>query len=124
MTDENARILVVEDEEQVRTLLLRLLDQEGYETVEARNADEALEILNQQTFDLILLDLRMPGRTNGEDLLFMVRDRGDDVPIIIISAWVDDEMIQNQPECVYAILKKPIRLEEFKTTVQQALVLS
>ena len=63
----------------------------------------------------------MPLQASGEDLLFKVRDSGDDVPIVIISAWVDDDIAQNQPECVHAILKKPIRLDEFKNTVEQAL---
>lgn len=124
MSEETARILVVEDEDQIRILLLRLLDQEGYTAVEARNADEALEILGRESFDLILLDLRMPGQASGEDLLFKVRDSGNDVPIVIISAWVDDDIAQNQPECVHAILKKPIRLDEFKDTVEQALALN
>ena len=77
--------------------------------------------MDRESFDLILLDLRMPGQASGEDLLFKVRDSGDDVPIVIISAWVDDDIAQNQPECVHAILKKPIRLDEFVNTVEQAL---
>ncbi len=124
MPEETARIPVVEDEDQIRSLLLRLLDQEGYVAVEARNADQALEILGRESFDLILLDLRMPGQASGEDLLFMVRDRGDDVPIVIISAWVDEDIAQNNPDCVHAILKKTIRLDEFKSTVEQALALN
>jgi len=80
--------------------------------------------LGRESFDLILLDLRMPGQASGEDLLFRVRDGGDDVPIVIISAWVDEDIIQNHPECVHAILKKPIRLDEFRNTVEQALALN
>ena len=121
MNPSDSRILVVEDETQVRILLMKILKQEGYQAIPANNAEQALEVLDQDTVDLILLDLRMPGPTDGEDLLFLLRDRGDEVPIIVVSAWVDDEVTQDQPDCVYAVLKKPIHFKELIDTVQQAL---
>ena len=63
----------------------------------------------------------MPGPTDGEDLLFMLRDRGDEIPIVVISAWVDDDVVVEQPDCVYAVLKKPVPLAELIHTVRQAL---
>ena len=121
MTTSEAKILVVEDEFQVRTLLLRILDQEGYATLSAGNAGDALTILDREEVNLILLDLRMPGPIDGEDLLFTIRDRGDDVPIIVVSAWVDDEVLVDQPDCVHAVLKKPIQFSELCATVREAL---
>ena len=121
MDRSETRILVVEDEFQVRTLLLRILDQEGYATLSAGNAEDALEILDREEISLILLDLRMPGPTDGEDLLFLLRDRGDDVPIIVVSAWVDDEVLTDQPSCVHAVLKKPIQFSELTTSIRKAL---
>ena len=122
--DQSApQILVVEDEDQVRNLFIRILAQEGYEAVPARHAEQALELLGQGPFDLVLLDLRMPGPTDGEDLLFMLRDQGDEVPIIVVSAWVDDEVTLDNPDCVYAVLKKPIQFHELIDTVRQALAL-
>ena len=111
MTPSEVKILVVEDEFQVRTLLLRILDQEGYVTLSAGNAEDALIILDREEVSLVLLDLRMPGPTDGEDLLFTIRDRGDDVPVIVVSAWVDDEVLVDQPDCVHAVLKKPIQFK-------------
>ena len=121
MTQPDAKILVVEDEFQVRTLMLRILDQAGYATLSAGNAEDALIILDREKVSLILLDLRMPGPIDGEDLLFRIRDRGDDVPVIVCSAWVDDEILLDQPDCVYAVLKKPIQFKELCSTVRDAL---
>ena len=121
MNPAEHRILVVEDEAQVRTLMMRVLEEEGYQAVPASDATQALEILDQGPVDLVLLDLRMPGPTDGEDLLFMLRDRGDEVPIVVVSAWVDDDVVNEQPDCVYAVLKKPVPLAELLLTVRQAL---
>ena len=115
------RLLVVEDEESVRTLFIRLLERAGYEPIPAENAEDALTLLDHETVDLVLLDLHMPGPVSGEDLLFRLRDQGDSVPIVIISGWVDDEITSNKPDCVHAVLKKPVHAVSFIETVQQAL---
>ena len=74
--------------------------QEGYQVLSASNAQDALEVLATETVNLILLDLRMPGPTDGEDLLYVLRDRGDDVLIIVVSAWIDFDLLIDQPDCV------------------------
>lgn len=66
----------------------------------------------------------MPGPADGEDLLFLLRDRGDEVPIIIVSGWVDDEPTTNHPDCVHAVLTKPIEVAKFVGTIKQVLPLS
>ncbi len=123
MSEPVPNILIVEDEEHVRRLLLTLLKREGYVALAASDAGKALDILDQAKIDLVLLDLHMPGPADGEDLLFLLRDRGDEVPIIIVSGWVDDEATTNRPDCVHAVLKKPIQIEKFIETVKQVLAL-
>lgn len=124
MSEESTRILVVDDEAPVRDLLTEVLVRAGYRTVPAADAGCALDVLDQGDVDLVLLDLHMPGPANGEDLLFLLRDRGDEVPIIIVSGYVDDDTAANHPECVHAVIKKPIRLEPFLETVKQVIDLS
>ncbi len=124
MSDPAPKILVVEDEEQVRILLLEILKREGYMALAASDAGKALAILDQADIDLVLLDLHMPGPADGEDLLFLLRDRGDEVPIVIVSGWVDDEATTNHPDCVHAVLKKPIEVAKFVETIRQVLALS
>lgn len=81
------RILVVDDETQVRRLLRECFEAEGYEVVEA-NGEEALErALQSARFDLITLDIRL-GAANGLDLIDTVRARSD-VPIIMVTGQDD-----------------------------------
>lgn len=68
-----------------RRLILKVIEQQGYAGLAAADAGQALEMLDQHDVDLVLLDLHMPGLADGEDLLFLLRDRGDEVPIIIVS---------------------------------------
>jgi CheY-like chemotaxis protein len=105
----------------VRNLLVSVIERDGHVVLAAGDAGKALEILGRNHIDLILLDLHMPGPADGEDLLFLLRDRGDDVPIIIVSGYVDDEVTVNLPDCVHAVLKKPIRIEKLMDTVTQVL---
>ena len=70
---------------------------------------------------LILLDLHVPGQIDGEELLFALCDQGDEVPIIVVSGWVDDEATVYHPDCVHAVLKKPIQQDHLIETVRLAL---
>jgi len=124
MTEETTRILVVDDEAPVRDLLAEVLSRAGYVAVPVADAGRALEVLDQDDIDLVLLDLNMPGPADGEDLLFLLRDRGDEVPIIIVSGYVDDDTASNHPDCVHAVIKKPIQIQHFLDTVKQVLDLS
>jgi len=119
--NQPSTILVVDDEEPICTLLTRILIREDYQVITANDVEQALEILNEHRVDLILLDLHMPGPYDGEELLFLLRDRGDEVPIVIVSGWVDDEATINHPDCVHAILKKPIHSDSLIATVRQVL---
>ena len=92
MNDSAQTILIVEDEEPIRTLLQRLLERAGYQAEQAASADRALQLLRSRRFDLILLDLHMPGQVDGEEFLYLMRDGGDEVPIVVVSGWVDDGM--------------------------------
>lgn len=63
----------------------------------------------------------MPGQADGKDLLYLLRDRGDDIPIVIVSGWVDDDATREQPDCVHTVLKKPVAVETLLSTVRQVL---
>jgi CheY-like chemotaxis protein len=114
-------ILIVEDETPIRTLLLRLLESAGYQALAVPSADAALEEIRQRSFALILLDLHMPGQVDGEEFLYQIRDSGHEVPIVVVSGWVDDDSEVHHPDSVYAVLKKPIKNEQLIATVREAL---
>lgn len=124
MDGAEACILIVDDDDQIRRLISQTVEREGYSPLVAGEAAQALEILDRARVDVVLLDLHMPGPADGEDLLFLLRDRGDGVPIIIVSGYVDDETTTDQPDCVHAVLKKPIEMSHLVETVRQVLALS
>ncbi|MEO8265394.1 MAG: response regulator transcription factor [Ilumatobacteraceae bacterium] len=84
MTD---RILLVEDDHAVRTLVRLLLEDDGFEVVESANGNNAVEEFGVRPFDLVLLDLRLPG-LSGFDVCRQIR-RHSDVPIIMVTAQND-----------------------------------
>ncbi|GIP37508.1 transcriptional regulatory protein ResD [Paenibacillus sp. J31TS4] len=84
MTDTNARILVVDDEERIRRLLRMYLEKEGYEIEEAENGEMALQKATAQDFDLILLDLMLPGM-DGIEVCTRLR-QSKATPVIMLTA--------------------------------------
>lgn len=115
------KILVVDDDAYVRTLVVKILNGRGYLALPAGDAWQAMDQLQQYNIDLIVLDLRMPGPVDGEQLLFTLRDQGSDVPVIVLSGWVDDDILNSPPNCVHAVLKKPINVDSFAETVASVL---
>lgn len=86
MSDKNKRILLVEDEKPLCLLYEEELEREGYEVTCAFEADSALELLKKGGFDLIITDIRMPGR-DGIELIGSIMGLRHDIPIIINSAY-------------------------------------
>jgi CheY-like chemotaxis protein len=80
------RILVVDDDEDIRLLFQEVLEEEGYEVQLAGGGAEALEKLNQWRPDLVTLDLKMPGM-GGVEVLERIREQDKDIPVIICTAY-------------------------------------
>ena len=80
------KILVVEDDESIHTILEEILKKNGYNIYSAYSGTEALLLLEKEKFDLILLDLMLPGLT-GEEILAKVKT----IPIIVLSAKVSSD---------------------------------
>jgi DNA-binding response OmpR family regulator len=78
------RILIIDDEESALDLLRRILEQEGYEVVEAKNGQEGLEIFRKQRFDLVVTDMVMPVK-DGLKTILELRQEDPAVPVIAIS---------------------------------------
>ncbi len=79
------RVLIVEDERPIREGLLDRLAREGIEAAGAPDGEAALERLSAERFDLVLLDLRLPG-IEGDEVLTRLRERGDLTPVVVLSA--------------------------------------
>ena len=81
----NAQILVVEDEPLVRSYVAELLRDQGYDAVEAENADTAMELLKSDEFNLIVTDIEMPGTLNGIELAWASEARNPHLPVVVMS---------------------------------------
>lgn len=81
-------VMVVDDQERMRTMLCRLLSAEGHSTAAAADGASALQRLSEQQVDLVLLDLVMP-RANGLQVLARLREQGFTAPVIVLSAVPD-----------------------------------
>ncbi len=84
---EIPRILVVDDDRAFRLSTAALLRQDGYEAVPVASGQEAIEALSSASFDLMLLDLRMPGATDGLTVIEALRRWGEGIPILMISGF-------------------------------------
>ena len=82
--EPGATILLIDDDPQIRTLLSRLLDQDGYQSIEAVDAPTAMKVVVKDQPDLVLLDVLMP-TTDGIELLQQIR-AASDVPVIMLTA--------------------------------------
>ncbi len=93
-TSLTARILVVDDDEAIRALVVQQLRRERHDPVPASSGEEALRLLRQSDFDLVLLDLNMPGMDGEEVLKRIVSDpRLRETPVIMVSSAVDQDNV-------------------------------
>jgi DNA-binding NtrC family response regulator len=114
-------ILVVDDDAEMRALLLDVLRNEGYDVVEARDGTEAVLALRTRAFDLILMDKNMPG-PSGLDLLPGFRRVCPASQIILMTAFGDVPSYMEAVEKGAAeYLFKPFRMEELRAAIAKAL---
>lgn len=112
-------ILIVEDELLIRFMLSDGLRDEGYQVIEACNADEALTILETAIPDLLISDVRMPGSLDGLELLRTVRGTVPNLPVIITSGHVDPAEALGDGASLVA--RKPYSLETVFDAVRNVL---
>lgn len=116
---EKKKILIVDDERNIRLTLKYCLESEGYEVDVAVNGEEGLEILlnEKKKYDLILLDIKMPGK-NGMEVLKELRDNGNMSNIIIMTAYgTIKEAVTAIKLNAIDFITKPFTPEQIKTLV-------
>ena len=87
ITQDQARVLVVDDLDVNRTLMKRQLGRRGYDVIEAENGPRALEIVDQEKIDIVLLDIRMPGMDGIEVLKHLRKTHSAlNLPVIMVTA--------------------------------------
>ena len=116
-------ILLVEDEEGLRSLNARGLRSRGYSVIEASNGVEAMEALEQENgaVDLVVSDVVMP-EMDGPTLLKAMRGRNPDLKIIFVSGYAEDAFEKSLPENQqFAFLPKPFTLSQLVAAVKETM---
>jgi DNA-binding NtrC family response regulator len=113
-------ILIVEDAEDVRILARRTLEERGYTVLVARNAEEALEIANARSIDVLLTDIVMP-RTSGPQLVARYLATRPAPLVIYMSGYADDALAQYELDPAAVFLRKPFTPMTLARTVREAL---
>ncbi|MBL0385584.1 response regulator transcription factor [Tumebacillus sp. ITR2] len=120
MFQRNATILVVDDERQMRALIRSALETEGREIIEAASGEEALSLVHRTHFDLIILDIMMPG-SDGWEVCSRVREHCN-VPILFLSARNETrDKVRGLRIGADDYLTKPFDLEELAARVHALL---
>lgn len=114
-------VLIAEDEFFVRLTIAEFLRDEGYEVIEAGNADEALEIFKSGfSVDLLFTDVRMPGTMDGCELAKRVRAEWPQVPIILTSGY-SEALLTARSVSEDFVVPKPYRPQAVLTTIRSAI---
>lgn len=117
---EQTQILVVEDDNDINTLLCRIIQKSGYYAQPAYSGTEALLYLEHDSWDLVLLDLMLPGMA-GEEVLQKIREKGT-LPVIIISAKNEKETrISTLKEGADDFISKPFDVDEVAARIDSLL---
>ncbi|MBV8711910.1 MAG: response regulator, partial [Solirubrobacterales bacterium] len=120
MADRSARILLVDDEQSIQTLLSYPLRKEGYDVVQATDGRQALDRFDEQAFDLVVLDLMLP-KVDGLEVCRRLRSRSS-VPIIILTAKSEEiDKVVGLELGADDYITKPFSVREFSSRIKAAL---
>ncbi len=122
--DSRGSILVADDEESIRWVLAKALEEEGHTVVQASGGHEALKRLSEGKVDLAFVDLRMPD-LDGLTVLTNTREAGITTPIIIVTAQnTMDNAIEAMKRGAYDYITKPFNIDEVRAVAARALEMS
>jgi DNA-binding response OmpR family regulator len=121
MAERAPRILLVDDEQPIQTLLTYPLQKDGYDVVAASDGREALARFGEQSFDLVVLDLMLP-KLDGLEVCRRLRAQGKTVPIIMLTAKSEEiDKVLGLELGADDYITKPFSMREFRSRVKAAL---
>ncbi len=116
------RLLVVDDEDLLRNSLLKLLTMEGYSVLSASDGNEALGLIKENKFQLVITDLKMPGMS-GMELIEEVRKLSPDTKVIILTAHGEwNTYLEAMEKGAFEYLNKPVNKDDLFAAVKRALL--
>lgn len=118
---EEKKVLVVDDQNGIRILLMEVFSSEGYKTFQAANGKMALEIVRIESPDLVLLDMKIPGM-DGLEILKHIKEASADIKVIMMTAYGELDMIKKATELGALMhFTKPFDIDELRVAVNKYL---
>jgi DNA-binding response OmpR family regulator len=112
-------ILVIDDFAYIQLLFKNTLTREGHNVQTAKTGKDAIKLIEQNSFDLIILDINLPD-VNGVELLSKFRQAGINIPVIIVSAFASSDLIASLSGLnVSGVFSKPVVLEDFLVKLEE-----
>ncbi len=116
------KILILEDEVVLALSMREFLEDSGYEVACFTNSEEAYDSIYESVYDLLLLDVKVPGDKNGFEMLEVLRKDGNRIPAIFITSLTDIGDLSRGYECgACDYIRKPFDLAELKLRVEQVI---
>ncbi len=116
----SCNLLLVDDDENIRITLSKILAKKGYEITTAKSGFQALQLLKDKKFEFILMDIRMSGM-DGVETFKIIRSLNPEIPVILMTAFSVEERIEEAYQAqVYAVIKKPFEIETIVQTLENA----
>jgi DNA-binding response OmpR family regulator len=114
------RVLVIDDQAEVRTMISIVLRVNHFEIVEAASAEAALKEFDGSSFDLAIVDIFLQG-TNGLEVITKMRERVPDLPVVAISGMMSLDFVSTPPELANVVcLQKPFRPHDLVRAIEAA----
>jgi len=119
--DNKKKILIVDDEASMRRNIVDLFSMKGYSLLEARSGEEAMDMINKTTFDILILDINLPNMS-GLDVLKLTKTSYPELPCIMLTAYgTSEKAIEAMKLGAFDYMEKPFELEEFIMIIERAL---
>jgi len=118
--EEKTRILLVDDEEDIRIVLSIALSSSGYDVLSAKDGDEAIRIFAKTHPPIVLTDIKMPGMIDGIELLQRIKRENPDAEVVMITGHGDmDLAIQSLKNEATDFITKPINVDALKASLKR-----
>ncbi|HJV46728.1 MAG TPA: response regulator [Bacillota bacterium] len=118
---QDNKILIVDDQYGIRVLLYEVFGKEGYQTFQAANGKQALEIVGNESPDLVILDMKIPGM-DGLEILKEIKKINKEIKVIMMTAYGELDMIKEATELgAVTHFTKPFDIDELRLAVKSQL---
>ncbi|MDD5066999.1 MAG: response regulator [bacterium] len=115
-------ILIVEDEDDQRVRLKYVLESDGYKVDEAHDGEEAVRMLDNRSYDLVITDVKMPGTMDGLDVLRETKKKYENTEVIVVSAYgTVESAVRAMISGAFDYIQKPINMPELRIKIERAI---